>query len=79
VGELLTVSAERGRKFDGKSHVNVVCSMRPSQYKYKGKKDCRRRQTLFFCPAFLGEPATCIIPCFEIYHMARDYKMVCKC
>lgn len=57
----------------------VVCSILPSKCSKKGKGDCKRRQTVYYCDACLDKPPLCIEPCFQKYHTLKKFKQYCKC
>ena len=63
----------------GKKPNCVVCSILPSKCKSKGKGECKRKQTTYFCDDCLENPTLCIIPCYKIYHTQVRYRKVCKC
>ncbi|XP_076034197.1 uncharacterized protein LOC143020994 isoform X3 [Oratosquilla oratoria] len=56
-----------------------VCSITPSQCAKRGKGECKRRQTSFFCKQCPQKPPLCITPCFEIFHTVRNYRKTCQC
>lgn len=45
-----------------------VCSIMPSQWAKKGKSVCKQKQTTYYCAMCPGNPAMCVVPCFENYH-----------
>lgn len=57
----------------------VVCSVLPSQCSKKGKGQCKRKQTIYYCKNCPEKPAMCTVPCFETYHSTRDFKVICQC
>ena len=69
-----------GQYDDKKYHPNcTVCSISPNQCSKKGKKDCKRRQTSFYCQQCPNNPPLCVIPCFQIFHTVKNYKKKCHC
>lgn len=68
-------------QFEDKNHRPkcTVCSILPSQCVAKGKKNCRRKQTMYFCKDCPGKPPLCVIPCFEIFHKKKKYRKTCNC
>ena len=62
----------------------TICSILPSKCKLKGKGQCKRHQTKFYCDKCVGKPAMCINnsngnKCFEYYHEYKQAKLTCKC
>lgn len=68
-------------QFADKSHKPncAVCSILPSNCNKKGKGNCKRKQTTYFCKTCMDEPPLCITPCFEVYHTLKVYKQKCVC
>lgn len=57
----------------------IVCSILPKNCLKKGKGECKRKQTTYFCDQCVEKPPLCIIPCFETYHTFKVYKKRCQC
>ena len=63
---------------DNKHRPNCyVCSIERHQCKKKGKGNCKRKQTRYFCAKC--KKALCIVPCFEEYHTKVNFRKVCNC
>ena len=57
----------------------VVCSIMPAQWKKKGKGECKRKQTRYYCNVCPEKPSMCVVPCFENYHVNLRFRKVCEC
>ena len=57
----------------------VVCSIMPAQWKKKGKGECKRKQTRYYCNVCPEKPSMCVVPCFENYHVNLRFREVCEC
>lgn len=69
------------RQFEDKKKLPdcCVCSTMSSQCAKKGKGVCKRKQTTYYCAMCPGNPAMCVVPCFENYHSKEKYKQSCQC